>query len=116
MKNKLKRAGRWIAGEASMIWMWIKNLCFVYLTTKSQVRTFTGYGHYWFAKVYADRRTKMSAINKFGGGKRHFVLPTGDYSLTVMNRLELRYFQRKGVIKSSVNLVKILENAYYISK
>lgn len=116
MKNRLKRMWRAIAGEAKMIWLWIKNLCFVFLTTKSESRVFVGYGHYWFAKKYADKRTKISMLNKVAGGKRHYVIPVGNYELVVINRLELKYLQSKGVLSNRLNIVKLLENAYYISK
>lgn len=116
IKNKLRLAWQWIAGECIMIWHWIKNLFFVYLTTKSQLRIFEGYGHWWFAKKYADRRTKISRINKKCGGKTHYALPWGDYSLIVLNRLELRNLKNKRYCSKNINIVKILENAYYISK
>jgi hypothetical protein len=96
--------------------MWIGNFGFVFLTTKSQIRIFTGYGHYWFAKKYADRRTHISKINKVAGGKRHYVIPTGDYSLAVLNRLEIQRLKAGGHIRSSVSIVRLLEDAYYISK
>jgi hypothetical protein len=110
MKNKIKRAWRWLAGEAAMIWAWVKNLFFVYGTTKSRLRIFTGYGHYWFAKKYADRRTEIQ------GGKWHYVIPVGDYSLAVVNKLEMRYLKNKGILSKGLDYVKLLENAYYTSR
>jgi hypothetical protein len=116
LKNKLRIAWQWVAGEASMIWSWIKNLFFVFLTTKSTVRIFYGYGHWWFAKKYADRRSRMSKVNKVARGKRHYVLASGDYSLVVLNRIEIMNLKAKGVINKSLNIHEILKNAYYITK
>jgi hypothetical protein len=98
-----------------MIWHWIRNIFFVYFTTKSRIRIFQGYGHYWFAKKYADRRTRISRINKYAGGKRHYVLPAGDYSLAVISRLEINFLKKKGYYKG-MDILKVLENAYYITK
>ena len=114
--SKLKRAWRWVAGEAALIGRWFNNLAFVFLTTKSKIKTFDGYGHYWFAQRYADRRTAMTAKNKVAGRKRHYVLPAGDYSLVVINRLEINWLKSRGIIGKNTNIVKLLEDAYYISK
>ena len=114
--KKIKRAWRWIVGESQMIWTWIDNFAFVFLTTKSKMRMFQGYGHYWFAKKYADKRTKISMLNKVAGGKRHYVFPVGSYSLLVANRLEVKSLQSRGMLSKKVDIVYFLENAYYISK
>lgn len=116
MRNKLRQVRQWIAGQSLMIWHWFKNLCFVFLTTKSKVRIFQGYGHWWFAKKYADRRAKMSRVNKVCGGKRHFVLPWGDYSLIVMNRLEINNLKSRGIINKNLDVNKIFKQAYYLTK
>ena len=115
-KNKLRLAWQWIAGESLMIWHWIKNLFFVFLTTKSQVRVFEGYMHWWFARKYADRRYNISKVNKYAGGKRHYVLPWGDYSLIVLNNLEISDLKARRIIPKSVNINLILKQAYYITR
>jgi hypothetical protein len=116
MKNKLIRAYKSAVGEISLWWLWIKNIFFVFLTTKSKARIFEGYGHYWFAKKYADRRYKISQINKYCGGKRHYVLPAGDYSLIVLNSLEIQDLKKKGVFNKHLDINKVLKNAYYVTQ
>jgi hypothetical protein len=116
LKNKLRLSWQWIAGQSLMIWHWVKNLAFVYLTTKSTVRIFEGYGHWWFAKKYADRRAEMSKVNKVAGSKRHYVLPIGDYSLIVLNRLEINSLKSRHILQKSLQIDTILKNAYYITK
>lgn len=113
-KNKSRLIWQWISGQLIPIWHWIKNLCFIYLTTKSEFRIFEGYGHYWFAKRYADRRYKLSQINKYCGGKRHYVIPAGDYSLAVVNQYEIQALKKKGFFKGW-DILKILEVAYYVT-
>jgi hypothetical protein len=115
IKNKLRTASQWLTGQTKMIWLWIRNLCFVFLTTKSQIRTFEGYGHWWFAKKYADRRYRMSRINKYCGGKRHYVLPAGDYSLAVVNQYEIQQLKKRGFYKG-MDIFKILKVAYYVTQ
>ena len=116
MKNKIIRAYKSAAGEVAMWWMWVRNIFFVFLTTKSKVRIFEGYGHYWFAQKYADRRAKISQINKYCGGKRHYVLPVGEYSLGVFNSLELQDLRRRQIIKKNFDINKVLKTAYYVTK
>jgi hypothetical protein len=116
MKNKIIRIYKAVAGELAMWWMWIKNLFFVFATTKSQAKVFQGYGHWWFARKYADKRTEISKINTYCGGKHHYVLPVGEYSLAVFNSLELDDLRRKGLIKRSFTIDKVLKSAYYVAK
>ena len=116
MKSKIIRTYKAVAGELSLWWLWVRNLFFVFLTTKSKPRVFEGYGHYWFAKKYADRRYKISQINKYCGGKRHYVLPSGDYSLIVLNSLEIQALKKKGIFKKSLDINKVLKTAYYVTQ
>jgi hypothetical protein len=114
--KKLERIYKAIVGELAMWWLWIRNVFFVFLTTKSNVRIFEGYGHYWFAKKYADRRAKISQINKYCGGKRHYVLPVGKYSLGVFNSLELQDLRRRKIISKDFNINSVLKTAYYVTQ
>jgi hypothetical protein len=114
IKNTFRKVWQWVAGESIMIWHWFKNLAFVFLTTRNQMRVFEGYGHYWFAIKYANRRYNMTKANKYCGGKRHYVLPAGDYSLAVVNRLEIEALKKKGFYKG-LDILKILKYAYYVT-
>ena len=111
MKKKLQA----IWAEIVLIGKWINNLFFVFLTTKTEPHVFYGYGHYWFAQKYADRRTKMSMLNKYCGGKFHYVLPAGNYSLIVLNSDEIQNARKRGVINKSFTIDKVLKAAYYVS-
>ena len=116
LKNKLRLAWQWFAGQSIMIWHWFKNLCFLFLTTKSEPKIFQGYCHWWFARKYADKRSKMSRVNKVCGGKRHFVLPGSDYSLIVLNKIEMNSLRSRGIISKKVNINEIFKQAYYLTK
>lgn len=116
MKKRIRRIYVAIVSELEMWLMWIKNLYFAFFTSKSRPRIFVGYNHFWFAKKYADRRTKMSSYNEVAGRKRHFVLPADDYSLVVINRLELNDLKARGKVSNKMNIEYLLKNAYYISK
>jgi len=113
-KNKIKLIWKDIAGWFLLLGMWFKNLWFVFISSNSKIRIFEGWLHWWFAKRYADKRYRISRINKYCGGKRHYVLPSGDYSLIVLSSLELRLFKKKGYYKTDIK--KILELAYYVTK
>jgi hypothetical protein len=122
------RFKQWIVGNIMFAWqhiksfffhikLWIRNFWFVFFTTKSQFHVFYGYGHYWFAKKYADKRTKISNIQKHaGGGKKHHVLPWGQYSLAVINRLEINEFKSRGILKKGINILTLIEQSYYTTK
>ena len=116
LKNKLRLAWQWISGESLMIWQWVKNIYFTFFSPNSRIRIFEGYGHYYLAKKYADKRTKISMRNKVAGGKRHYVIPVGDYSLAVINRSEIVTLKARRIFSKNLNILKLLENAYYISK
>ena len=94
----------------------INNIWIVYVQYKSEPRIFSGWGHYWLAKKYADKRTDTSKVNTLCGGKRHFVYPYGQESLIVRNRLEFNACQNKGLIGKKVNYLDVLKYAFYISK
>lgn len=115
-KNKIRLAWQWLAGQSLMIWQWVKNLCFIFLTSKSEPRIFQGYGHWWFAKKYADRRSRMSRVNKVCGGKRHYVLPWSDYSLIVINRAELNALKARRIVRKAFNVNEVFKQAYYLTK
>lgn len=92
-----------------MLWLWVKNFFFVFLQTKSEPRIFQGWMHYWFAKKYAEKRKVIC-------GKRHFVLPYGEYSLIVINRAEINAAKSRRLISKNFNVLTALTNAYYITK
>lgn len=115
IKNKLRLAWQKTAGFFSMIGLWLKNFYYVFLSDNSRIRVFEGWHHWWFAKRYADKRYKISQINKYCGGKRHYVLPAGDYALAVVSSLEIQNLKKRGFYKG-LDIKKILEQAYYVTK
>lgn len=100
-----------------LLWRFIVNLWVTFIYFKSTNRAFTGWLHYWIAKKYCDKRTKHSNVQKaLGGGKRHHVLPWGKETLVVLNRIEINALKARGDIKKSVNIIWLIEHAYYTSK
>lgn len=128
IKNALQRAWQWVLGNLQFIWLEVKiffihlwkffcNLWFTFIYFKSTNRVFSGWLHFWIAKKYCDKRTKYSNVQKvLGGGKRHHVLAWHKESLIVINRLELNFLKTKGIINKKVNIIWLIENAYYTSK
>lgn len=94
---------------------WFINLYYVYLSNKMGFVMFTGYGHWYFAKKYADKRARLSRANKYCGGKRFYVLPIGQYALFVVDRIEVDILQSKGLLKKSINIIHLLKNSYYVT-
>ena len=69
-------------------------------------KIFYGWQHYKYAKKYAERRNNIDR-------KAYYVLPFGDETLLVANRIELQALKDKGVVKKDLNHKDFLEQAYY---
>jgi hypothetical protein len=78
------------------------------LQPQMRTRVFYGYGHYKYATKYANLRNRAD-------GKRYYVIPIGDESLLVANRLEIQYFKDKGSVKKSLNCNDLYKYAYYMT-
>jgi hypothetical protein len=96
--------------------LWIKNFYFVFISPTSKPRVFNGFGHWWLATKYADRRSNLTKVNKLCGGKRYFVLPYTQDSLIVVDRVEIITGKNRGIFNRSLNIEKLLKQAYYITK
>ena len=81
----------------------------LYIYPKDQIFSFYGYGHFRFARDYADKRVKRN-------GLRHWVLPAGKGAeqLIVFNIVEKKMLTRRGFI-NKININDMLKQAYYIT-
>jgi hypothetical protein len=93
-----------------------KNLYFVFLRTDCVIKSFAGYGRFWLAKKYADKRTRTTSKDGVTGRKRHFVFPYNNKVVFVCNRTEINSLIRSKMIKQNIDIKYLLENAYYISR
>ena len=96
--------------------LWVANFYFVFISPTSKPRVFKGFGHWWLATKYADRRSKLTKVNKLCSGKRYFVLPYTQDSLIVVDRVEIITGKNRGIFNRSLNIEKLLKQAYYITK
>lgn len=96
--------------------LWIANFYFVFISPTSKPRVFKGFGHWWLAIQYANRRSNLTKANKLCGGKRYFVLPYTQDSLIVVDRVEIIEGRNRGVLNKNLNIEKLLKMAYYITK
>jgi len=94
----------------------VKNFYFVFFETKSVPKSFYGYGRFWFAKIYADKRTETGSLDGVTGRKRHFCFPYSDNIVMVCNRTEINGMIKSKMISKKVDIKYMCENAYYISK
>jgi hypothetical protein len=120
VRNKSHHIWRSVYGTVFLffmrLWFFIGNMWFLVFATKSRYRIFTGWMHFWMAKYYADKRTRWSKVNKVCGGKRHYVLPWTNYGLIVINKLELVKLKKLGYFSKNLDIIKVLESSYYLSK
>lgn len=94
----------------------LKNFWFVFFKTKSVPKSFAGYGRFWLARVYADKRTDTGSPDGVTGRKRHFCFPYSDNIIMVCNRTEINSMITNKIIGKKVDINYMIENAYYISK
>lgn len=92
-----------------------KNLWFVYTTSKVIPKSFAGYGRFHLARKYANIRTASGSADGVTGRKRHFVIPYDINIIMVCNKTEINNMVKTGMIKS-MDINKLLRDAYYISK
>lgn len=91
------------------------NLNFVFCTSKSQARVFTGWGYRWLSVKYADKRSDISKVNKLCGGKRHYVIEYDKQALIVLNKIEMNTMKAKHMLRKSYNTLDVFKNAFYVT-
>jgi hypothetical protein len=94
---------------------WITNIWFVFLSSKSRARVFRGLFYRELAVRYANKRSKISRVNKVCGGKRHYVITYDNDSLIVLNKIEMNALKAKRVLHKSYNCLDVFKNAYYVT-
>jgi hypothetical protein len=94
----------------------IKNFWFVFFAFRSQPKSFYGYGRFWLARKYADKRTAISSPDGVTARKRHFCFPYTQDIVMVCNRSEINNMIRSKLISHRVDIYYMIEHAYYISK
>ena len=92
------------------IYGWIYGLWILYISPSDKIFSFFGYGHFSFARKYADKRARRN-------GLRHWVLPSGSgaVQLVVFNIREKKMLQHIGLMSKHVNINTLLNQAYYIT-
>ena len=84
----------------------------IYIGGIKHSRIFYGYGHYNWACKYADKRDRKWKPGWDQLGKLQGVLPIKE-RLIVCSRLELKSYQKRGIIKKNVSYNKIFKKANY---
>jgi hypothetical protein len=92
-----------------------KNWYFVTFSGKVTSKAFAGYGRFYLAKKYADKRTASGSPDGVTGRKRHYVISYDTNIIMVCNRTEINNMAKTGVIMKQ-NVAKLLRDAYYVSK
>ena len=115
------RAVIWISGIKSRIAslsliVFISNLCFVFLTSRSEAHIFSGFLYRKLAVRYADKRSDISKVNELCGGKRHYVIQYDKGALIVLNKIEMNKLKAKRILSKNYNCTDVFENAYYVTK
>lgn len=96
--------------------MWISNVYFVFIASKSHAKVFEGWGYRWLAVKYANKRSKLSKVNEYCGGKRHYAIEFDSSSLIVINKLEMNKLKSRRIISKNYNVLDVFKDAYYVTK
>ena len=80
----------------------------VNISTRDSIYSFYGFGHFRFAREYADKRKERN-------GYLHWVVPAGRGAeqLVVFNALEKKNLQRAGLMPKKLTIHDMLKAAYY---
>ena len=123
LKNIIKRIKQWVKRIAIQIQNffidiagWFASLWIICFRDIKRPAIFYGYSVWWFGKYYARKRDKEWKIFWDQDGKEQGLFPIDDIKLIVCSRLELKHFQKMGMIGHNVNVRKYLKrDAYYKS-
>ena len=104
--KKVEKFRNWLARRVAVPFSWLpvmiggmfKNIWNYYFKGIKSPRMFRGYWAFYFAKKYAVKRCKNWATAWDQLGRQQAVLPL-DESLLVCSKLELKAFQKKGIVK-----------------
>lgn len=75
-----------------------------------------GYGAFYFAKKYADRRTRRWKAHWDQAGRLQAVSPFNDTQLFVYSKLELKELQKRKILNRKLKPKKAIRAAYYKTK
>jgi hypothetical protein len=120
IKKLLKRFTRWVKRIAIQIQNffvdiagWFASLWIILFRDIKRPAIFYGYSVWWFGKYYARKRDRKWKANFDQMGKEQGIFPIDDIKLIVCSRLELKHFQKMGVIGYNVNVRKYFKRANY---
>lgn len=74
---------------------------------------FNGYYSYYWACKYAKKRTNNWFHKWDQSGKQQAVLPLTEDKLIVCSKMELKFYQKRGVINKKLKPKKAIKRSYY---
>lgn len=112
MKDKIKVIGYFFYD----CWGWLRSLFVFVFRSIKRPAVFYGYSSYYFASRYAERRTKKWKPAWDQSGKQQGVFPIEDIKLIVCSKMELKLFQKKGLLSKKAKPRKMIKKSYYTTK
>ena len=96
----------------SDIWGWLRSLFIIVFRSIKKPATFYGYKAFFWASVYAKKRTKLWKSWWDQSGKQQGVIPFDDTRLIVCSKLELKWYKKRKLLSAKSKPRKIIKNAY----
>ena len=120
MKSLIKKILSFITGKYTIfkifcvdIFGWCRSVIIWTFHTIKKPAIFYGFSAWWFAKAFARKRDNHWKMGWDQNGKRQGIIPVDDIKIVVCSRLELKHFQRFGMIKNVVSINGMFKKATY---
>jgi len=113
MKDKVKKTIIASKEFCIDIFGWVRSLWILCFRSIYKPGIFYGYSVYWFAKRYAEKRTAKWPANYDQAGKLQGMFPVGDTKIIICSTMELKLFQKAGMITEGINVRKYFKRRNY---
>jgi len=95
------------------LWGWFCSVYIFLFGSIKKAHIFYGFSVWWFATHFAKRRDRRWKSKWDQNGKRQGIIPVSDTKIIVCSKLEVKLFQRRGILKRAINYNHIFKKATY---
>jgi len=92
---------------------WFRSLLILIFCSIKKPHIFYGFSVWYFATHFARKRDKKWKTRWDQNGKRQGIFPIGETKIIVCSKLEIKIFQRRGLLKRAINYNRIFKKATY---
>lgn len=97
-------------------WGWLCGLCIYCFRSIQRPGIFYGYGSYFWAGKYAEKRTRKWRPEWDQDGKVQGTFPIMETKLLVCSKLELNIYKKNKLVNKNLKPRKAIKKSYYTTK